>query len=299
MISVILQDAYFHVPILPAFQKYLRVAVGHTHLQFQCLPFGLCASPRVFSKILIAVLAPLRERGLRFFHYLDDILLLAPSPEQLLEHKKILLSTLAKFSWLVNWEKSLLTPTQTMIYLVALFNTSIGTVCLPPQKVAAISQKMMHVRSLSHLSVSGCMSLIGTMSPCIQMLPWAHWHLRFFKVGFLSQWKKQSLHQWIFISILMKRSLLWLTKKDLISKPRHLQCHSWTILTTDASSSGWGAHCDHLTVQGKWDFPTAEIVSNVLEIRVAYLALVSLGNHLLQTLVLLRLDNRAAVSYIQ
>lgn len=62
MISVDLQDAYFHVAILPAFQKYLRMAVAHKHLQFQFLLFGLCTSLRVFSKVLITVLAPLRER---------------------------------------------------------------------------------------------------------------------------------------------------------------------------------------------------------------------------------------------
>lgn len=106
MVSVDLQDACFHVPILPAFQKYLRVAVGPMHLQFQCLPFGLCTSPRIFSKVLIAILAPLRERGLRVFHFLDDILLLASSPAQLLEHREVLLSTLKKFGWLVNSEKS-------------------------------------------------------------------------------------------------------------------------------------------------------------------------------------------------
>lgn len=54
---------------------------------------------------------------------------------------------------------------------------------LPPQKVALISQKMNHVRTLFHLSASSCLSLIGTMSSCILMLPWAHWHLRFFSSG--------------------------------------------------------------------------------------------------------------------
>lgn len=48
--------------------------------------------------------------------------------------KKKLLSTLVEFGWLVNLKKSLLTPTQSMIYLGALFNTSPGTVRLPPRK---------------------------------------------------------------------------------------------------------------------------------------------------------------------
>lgn len=41
MISIDLKDAYFHVPIAEDFQKFLRFAVNHTHLQFTCLLFGL------------------------------------------------------------------------------------------------------------------------------------------------------------------------------------------------------------------------------------------------------------------
>lgn len=138
MISVNLQDAYLHVPILPAFQKYLRFAVGQTHLQFQALPFGLCTSPRVFTKILISALAPLREKGLRIYHYLDDILLLASSPDQLVHHREILLQSPRELGWLINSEKSQLTLTQQMIYLGAMFDTHEGTVSLPPLKAKTI-----------------------------------------------------------------------------------------------------------------------------------------------------------------
>lgn len=123
MLSVDLQDAHLHIPNLRFFQIYLRFASNQIHLQFQSLPFRLCTSLWVFTNVLIAVLAPLREKGLGVYHYPDNILLLAKNQVHLGEHKEILLSTLEEFGWLVNQEKSWVASTQ-IIHLEALFNTS-------------------------------------------------------------------------------------------------------------------------------------------------------------------------------
>lgn len=186
MISVDLQDAYLHIPILPAFRKYLRFAVGQTHLQFQALPFGLCTSPRVFTKILISTLVPLWEKGLRIYHDLDDILLLASNPDLLVYHREILLQSLRELGWLIHSDKSQLAPTQQMIYLGAMFNTQEGTVSLPPPKLRIVIQRMIKVIRSPYLMASQCLSLIGTMSSCIPLIPWAHWHLMYFQTGFSS-----------------------------------------------------------------------------------------------------------------
>ncbi|XP_073523368.1 uncharacterized protein [Phyllobates terribilis] len=61
-----LKDAYYHVPILPDHQQFLRVAVQFgrhvRHFQFAALPFGISMAPRVFTKIILEVTAHLRER---------------------------------------------------------------------------------------------------------------------------------------------------------------------------------------------------------------------------------------------
>lgn len=47
MITIDLKDAYYHVPIHPIFQRFLRVAVlmgsQVIHLQYQALPFGIAS----------------------------------------------------------------------------------------------------------------------------------------------------------------------------------------------------------------------------------------------------------------
>lgn len=62
MASVNLQDAYLHVPIDAAHQRFLRFAIEGLHFQFRCLPFGLCTAPRTFSKVLSVVIAVLRVK---------------------------------------------------------------------------------------------------------------------------------------------------------------------------------------------------------------------------------------------
>ena len=103
----------------------------------------------------------------------------------------------------------------------------------------------------------------------------------------------------IWISPVMRHSLLWwLQKRNL------LNCHSilpisWVTITTDASNTGWGAHCLSEIAQGKWNPRLHREVSNILELRAAFRALQAFHHLTVGTSVLLRLDNTTAVSYIK
>ncbi|XP_051505143.1 uncharacterized protein LOC127412641, partial [Myxocyprinus asiaticus] len=79
--AVDLKDAYFHVSILPRHRPFLRFVFEGRAYQYKVLPFGLSLSPRVFTKIAEAALAPLKEVGIRILNYLDDWLILAHSTD--------------------------------------------------------------------------------------------------------------------------------------------------------------------------------------------------------------------------
>ncbi|CAJ0919414.1 unnamed protein product [Ranitomeya imitator] len=132
--SIDIQDAYLHVPIFPGHHRFLRFAVQRDHFQFVALPFGLATAPRAFTKIMAALMAILRVRGLVLFPYLDDILIKAPSFAQAHESLSIVLDTLARFGWLVNRKKSCLIPSQRIIFLGMLFDTRQSRVFLPKDK---------------------------------------------------------------------------------------------------------------------------------------------------------------------
>lgn len=74
MVTLDLQDAYFHVSIHPAHRMFLRFAIGKGNFQYKALPFGLSTVPRVFTKVMVVIAAHLHLQGVRVFPYIDWLL---------------------------------------------------------------------------------------------------------------------------------------------------------------------------------------------------------------------------------
>ena len=91
--SLDLTDAYFHVMIHRRSRRYLRFSFEGKTFQFRALPFGLCVSPYVFSRVLKAVLRHIRLQGIRVHAYLDDWIQPSASEGQSWHHSRKLLST--------------------------------------------------------------------------------------------------------------------------------------------------------------------------------------------------------------
>lgn len=53
-------NAYFTIPVALKYRKYLRFSFHGVFYEFTCLPFGLCTSPFVFTKIMKPVAQFLR-----------------------------------------------------------------------------------------------------------------------------------------------------------------------------------------------------------------------------------------------
>lgn len=60
-------------------RKYLRFLWQDQIYEFQCLPFGLCTAPWIFTKIMKPVTNYLRSRGWLSVVYLDDWLFIGNS----------------------------------------------------------------------------------------------------------------------------------------------------------------------------------------------------------------------------
>lgn len=179
MVSMDLRDVYFHVQIHVAFQKYLRFCLDDFHFQFVCLPFGLSTSPRTFIKLLVVVIAVLRINGILIYHYLEDILVLARSRQQLLAHRNVFMCTLQEFAWLINQEKSVLCPSQCLTcHLQADIDTAQATVSLPHEKVFKDAARSVEAWDALALSAETCMKVVGTMMSTTPILSWAETNLK-------------------------------------------------------------------------------------------------------------------------
>ncbi|KAL0168519.1 hypothetical protein M9458_036741, partial [Cirrhinus mrigala] len=123
--AIDLKDAYIHVLILPR-HRPIR------HIQYKVLPFGLSLSPRVFTKLAEDALAPLWEQGIRIINYLDDWLVIAHSRDLLCQHRDLVLEYLSHLGVWVNWEKSKLSPVQSISF--SLYGAGFGQHDSTPHK---------------------------------------------------------------------------------------------------------------------------------------------------------------------
>ena len=124
MTKVDLKDAYFMIPIASNHRRLLRFQWKGKTYQFNCLPFGLSSAPWVFTKTTRPVVAILRSIGLRVIIYIDDILIMADTPTMAREHTAGLIFLLENLGFIINYPKSLLTPTQELNFLGFLINSA-------------------------------------------------------------------------------------------------------------------------------------------------------------------------------
>ncbi len=145
-VTIDLKDAYFHVSIRPCHRKFLRFAFGGKAYQYRVLPFGLALSPRTFTKVVDAVLAPLRLQGIRILNYIDDWLILAQSEMEAARHRDVVLAHMEQLWLRLNAKKSVLSPVQRTTYLGVVWNSTTMQARMSPARIESIFTSVKRVR---------------------------------------------------------------------------------------------------------------------------------------------------------
>ncbi|KAK4513662.1 glycosylphosphatidylinositol anchor biosynthesis [Mucor velutinosus] len=122
LVSIDLSDAFL-VCLHPESRRFLRLKWRIQVYQYCTTAFGLSSSPFVFTKVCRSILEHLRSRGFRISTYLDDWLLIANSRQQAEAQTRQVVSLLEDLGWLINYKKSVLTPTQQLEHLGFVLNT--------------------------------------------------------------------------------------------------------------------------------------------------------------------------------
>ena len=295
-----LKDAYLTVPIWEKHQKYLRFLWRDSLLEFACLPFGLASAPRVFTKLLKPVLSFLRQRGIRLIAYLDDFLIMAESKQLALQHAATTLNILEGLGFVINYQKSLLIPSQQIEFLGYIVNSVSMSLSLPKDKLKKVQnhcQKLLHnplttVRELS--------KVLGLLSSSIQAVFPAPLHYRYLQQAKNSVLKKQNSYEaLIFLNSDALEEVRW-WRNNLVAWNGRALLHQSTDLTieTDASLQGWGAHCQGISTGGRWPRQESPYHINCLELLAGSLAVQCFTKNLAKAQVLLLMDNVTAVTYI-
>ncbi|KAK6044816.1 reverse transcriptase [Cooperia oncophora] len=143
--KVDMKDAYFAIPIHNDYRNYLCFHYEDKLFRFKALPFGLSSAPYVYTRVTRHVARALRRKGLRLLVYLDDWIFIADSAKQLKQDLSCAITLFEKLGFLINYEKSQLTPSQSMEFLGITIDTVQYRFLVPPQKVSRCCQEALEL----------------------------------------------------------------------------------------------------------------------------------------------------------
>ena len=110
----------------------------------------------------------LRQLGIRFIIYLDDILIMAPSRALALQHASTTLNLLEGLGFMVNYQKSVPVPATTMEFLGFVVDSLTLSLALPRDKVRKVSKECQHLIDSPLVSVRQLAKLLGHLTSTIQ-----------------------------------------------------------------------------------------------------------------------------------
>ena len=297
-VSIDIGDAYHHVPMHQAVRKYLHFVVNKKVYQFTCLPFGLATSPR---ELLRPVVSLLRQQGVKLHVYLDNWLIRADTPEQAQLHAQTTIKVLQFFGWIINFEKSDLTPSQDFQFIGMQFNTRRFTVAPLPKMRVKVQSVNQHWMANPNITARDLHRLLGILVFMASLVRWGRLRLHPVQRWAATAWCQRTgnwsdriqVPQWVLSEVAWWSSPAVL--QDLPLAAREME----VTLFTDAFSSGWGAQLGSHSTQGQWSASQWLCHINVLEMQAVIYAVRDFLPHLRSRVVWLMSDNAVMVAYIK
>lgn len=143
MVTFDLAQGYHHLLMAPSAQKLLGFQFQGKWFRYRVLPFGLCWSPWIFTKVIRAMITYWRRQGIFCMAYIDDFVVLAPTWEELLQIRdQIIGPTLSRLGWVREPSKGQWEPVQRAEVLGLDVDLEAGRFVISQQKIAAIQAQI-------------------------------------------------------------------------------------------------------------------------------------------------------------
>ena len=172
--KVDLKSAYFYCPISSRDRLWLSVQHQQEFFQWQSLPFGLNIAPREWRRMMQAIINRLCPRKMTVWCYLDDFIMLGRSWYEAYSHTQEWVQLLRKLGMEVNYPKSVLSPTQTLVWIGFKLNFIRGILQVPREKLKPVLEDLDRLCRADAPSVRRVAAVLGRNRAWLQVLP----HLR-------------------------------------------------------------------------------------------------------------------------
>jgi ribonuclease HI len=240
------------------------------------------------------------KAGLSIYQYLDDWLGQSHTEREAADEAQLLLRLCLHLGLKVNLEKSDLLPALDFNFLGVGFDLLRGIVKPTEAHITELIQLIDRFLRSDSLPAVRWQSLLGSLVAQEKFVHLGRLHLRPLQWHLAAHWNQVSDPPSYRVPITqeIRPALTWWSDRDHLASgvPLHWPTPSLRIFT-DASTQGWGAHCQGSTCQGLWDPPESLLHINVLEMRAVRLALAEL-QPAASTVILVATDNSTVVAYI-
>ncbi|XP_011859075.1 PREDICTED: uncharacterized protein LOC105556591 [Vollenhovia emeryi] len=248
------------------------------------------------------VVYSLREKGFLSVVYLDDFLLIASSYNQCLENIYATTSLLTSLGFLINSSKSVLTPAKICRFLGFIFDTSSFSVSIPLDKRAKLLKSTLTILKKRSCKIRLLASYIGSL---ISVCPAVQYGILHTKVLEREKFLALSVADGDYEAEMtlphaIREDLLWWREvfEDTAQRNVIRSGRFQLEIFTDASLTGWGAVCNGVRTHGFWAPEEKRHPINYLELLAVFHALRCFAPHSTNCDILLRVDNKSALSYV-
>ena len=305
MASVDLEKAYYSVPIHPDHRRYLRFEFMGQLYQYCVLPNGISTAPYLFTKVLRVIFSALRQQGNSSIVYIDDSLLVGETYQQCLKSVHDTVDLLQKAGFFINWEKSVLKPSQTIEFLGFTLNSKTMTLSVGDAKVENLCRKTSSILSAKRpVSIREVASAIGTIISVLPAFVYGKRHYRALESCKISA-LKISGGDFSKPCPINKKAIwdleYWLNNSSTDNGNSIRIIQASLEVFTDASMSMWGVSFDETTYSQQWSSSDLDYCNhhiNALEALAVFYTLDKFCDTFNDKAIMVRCDNVTTVNYI-
>ena len=298
--SVDLKDAYYSVPIAKTHQKFLKFKWDNSLYAFTCFPNGLASCPRKFTKLLKPVYSVLGQLGHLSSPYIDDSYLQGEDYDRCLANIIDTVRLLYTLGFVIHPEKSVLIPTQRLVFLGFILDSILMRIYMTPvkaKKVTDMCSKLLNSTSPTIREVSQVLGYIISTFPGVMLGPLYFRHLETIKSQALKD-NKGNFDASMSLNEKAKDELTWWINHAINSYNVVTHGEPDIVITTDASSTGWGCSLGQKRTGGHWTRDEAQHHINYLELLAVFLAIQTFSDSLIGKHVKVMIDNMTALTDI-
>ena len=300
MCKIDIKDAYYSIPIKDCDQKLLKFQYKGTLYKFTALPNGYTEGPRKFTKALKPPLATLRKNNVTIAGYFDDMITVSSTMEKSVCDITQTISLFDSLGFVIHPVKSIFLPSQTMEFLGFIIDSNNMTVSMTTGKKQNIIDHCNKNLNNPNHSIRNIATLLGKFSSALIAVPMGKLHFKALERNKVASLRKNcgNFDITIHLGQAAKNDILWWRDSIMPSYAPIVRENPSHVVTTDASSYGWGAVYKNETTGGSFSFEECALHINILELRAVLFGLMSLCGSLNATHILVKVDNTSAVAAI-